>query len=99
MPKVNDGYIQGNELRPLEYPPDLSPHEKGEYRRAYWSGYAHSRIDDIQGCIKYANLANRQWVAQRLDELYKATLIEMYGEEKAQEFLNDVEDAIYARPT
>lgn len=97
--RVNDGYFVGARDKPLaeiEATPDfmeLSPYEKGQFRRAYWAGRIHSMWDwHLAGCVRYMNLDTRARFHAKLDALYRATLIEMYGEEGAREFRAHVGD-------
>lgn len=96
--KVNDGFFAGQaedtpEEAEIRYKvAERTPHEKGEFRQAYWRGRVHATWTfRLSSCRAYLNTAQLKRLHQRLEDVYWQTLVDMYGEQGAKEFLERTE--------
>jgi hypothetical protein len=105
MPKVNMGFNYGqrgyspveaeDNYSQLELRRNMTPHERGVFRKGYWSGRVVETTDDIRGCLRYMRrIEDIKTLEERLEAVYKQTLVDMYGEEQAEKFLVETRRAM-----
>lgn len=95
--RINDGFFAGQaedtpEEAEIKYKvAERTPHEKGEFRHAYWAGRVHATWTfSLSGITKYLTIEQLKRYHQRLEDVYWQTLVDMYGEQGAKEFLERV---------
>lgn len=81
-------FNEGQRRKPLVLEPDLLPNEKGEARKSYERGRVVGLTDDLRHCLRYMRLADMKRLSERLEALYRQTLVDMYGEEEADKILS-----------
>lgn len=102
MIQINAGFFYGQH----EDPPDFAeaeeqrkrsakftPHELGEFRRAYWEGRIHALFNfSLLSLGNYLTLPQMKAYHARLTKVHFETLVDIYGSaEAAQKHLDEME--------
>ena len=88
-------YIRPNNMgalyMPMEYPDDLTPYEKGQWRSAWISGHCRREIEDIQSLTRYMTIEQKERLHKDLMALFKTTYIAMWGEAQYHHYMKELE--------
>lgn len=82
-------YNIGRLYSPLEYeyPVDLTPYEKGQWRSAWVLGHCQREIEDIQWLCRYMTIEQKEALHQDLMLMFKKHYIAMWGEARYHEYM------------